>query len=252
LLETPSTTTGISAFETGFLRISHNNGMKILLVEDEIKIAEFVSEGLKQAGLHVTHATDGLIAKRIIALQKFDVMLLDVMLPHVDGFSILKELRQASDKTPVIVLSAKSDLTDRLQGFELGADDYLPKPFFMEELVARIKAVTMRGGSEASVTEVAVDQLKLDLVNRQVVWYDVTTVLSQREFMLLKYLMRSPGKIFSRKQILQNVWNIDFDPQTNLVDACIQRIKRKLMRNNDDLESPIESVRGIGYRIRVA
>ena len=226
--------------------------MKILLVEDEIKIAEFVSEGLKQAGLHVTHATDGLIAKRIIALQKFDVMLLDVMLPHVDGFSILKELRQASDKTPVIVLSAKSDLTDRLQGFELGADDYLPKPFFMEELVARIKAVTMRGGSEASVTEVAVDQLKLDLVNRQVVWYDVTTVLSQREFMLLKYLMRSPGKIFSRKQILQNVWNIDFDPQTNLVDACIQRIKRKLMRNNDDLESPIESVRGIGYRIRVA
>ncbi len=225
--------------------------MKILLVEDEIKIAEFVSEGLKQAGLHVTHAADGLIAKKIIALQKFDVMLLDVMLPHVDGFTLLEELRQGGHKTPVIVLSAKSDLNDRLQGFELGADDYLPKPFFLEELVARIKAVSIRGGSEAAVTEVVVDQLKLDLVNRQVVWHDVTAVLSQREFMLLKYLMRSPGIIFSRKQILQNVWNIGFDPQTNLVDACIQRIKRKLMRNNDDLESPLESVRGIGYRIRM-
>ncbi|MCX7262443.1 MAG: response regulator transcription factor [Burkholderiales bacterium] len=226
--------------------------MRILLVEDEIKIAEFVSEGLKQSGLDVTHASDGLMAKQVIAAQKFDVMLLDVMLPHIDGFTLLKDLRQAKDKTPVIVLSAKSDLTDRLQGFELGADDYLPKPFFLEELVARIKAVTMRGGLEPSETEVMVDQLKLDLVNRQVSWYDVTAVLSQREFMLLKFLMRSPGTIFSRKQILQSVWNIGFDPQTNLVDACIQRIKRKLMRNNEDFESPIESVRGIGYRIRVA
>ena len=226
--------------------------MRILLVEDELKIAEFVSEGLKQSGLDVTHASDGLMAKQLIAAQKFDVMLLDVMLPHVDGFTLLKDLRQAKDKTPVIVLSAKSDLTDRLQGFELGADDYLPKPFFLEELVARIKVVTMRGGLEPSETEVMVDQLKLDLVNRQVSWYDVTAVLSQREFMLLKFLMRSPGTIFSRKQILQSVWNIGFDPQTNLVDACIQRIKRKLMRNNEDFESPIESVRGIGYRIRVA
>jgi DNA-binding response OmpR family regulator len=225
--------------------------MRILLVEDELKIAEFVSEGLKQSGLDVTHASDGLMAKQLIAAQKFDVMLLDVMLPHVDGFTLLKDLRQAKDKTPVIVLSAKSDLTDRLQGFELGADDYLSKPFFLEELVARIKVVTMRGGLEPSETEVMVDQLKLDLVNRQVSWYDVTAVLSQREFMLLKFLMRSPGTIFSRKQILQSVWNIGFDPQTNLVDACIQRIKRKLMRNNDDFESPIESVRGIGYRIRV-
>jgi DNA-binding response OmpR family regulator len=225
--------------------------MKILLVEDEIKIAEFVAEGLKLAGMHVTHASDGLMAKRVMAVQKFDVMLLDVMLPHVDGFSLLKDLRQANDKTPVIVLSAKSELTDRLQGFELGADDYLPKPFFLEELVARIKAVAMRVGPESSETEVEVDHLKLDLVNRQVSWHDVTAVLSQREFMLLKYLMRSPGTIFSRKQILQSVWNIGFDPQTNLVDACIQRIKRKLMGSKDDYESPIESVRGIGYRIRV-
>jgi DNA-binding response OmpR family regulator len=229
----------------------HNVGMKILLVEDEKKIAEFVTEGLSANGFNVTHAADGLVAEEIISSQKFDVVLLDVMLPHVDGFSLLKTLRQSDVKTPVIVLSAKSELTDRLQGFELGADDYVPKPFFLEELAARIKAVTLRGTSEADIGEVVVDKLKLDVVNREVVWHDVSAVLSQREFMLLKYLMRSPGQIFSRKQILQNVWNINFDPQTNLVDACIQRIKRKLLRNTQDLDSPIESVRGIGYRIRV-
>jgi DNA-binding response OmpR family regulator len=149
------------------------------------------------------------------------------------------------------VLSAKAELSDRLQGFELGADDYVPKPFFLEELAARIKAVTVRASSEPVASEVIVDKLKLDVVNREVMWHDVRSVLSQREFVLLKYLMRSPGQIFSRKQILQNVWNINFDPQTNLVDACIQRIKRKLLRNSEDIDSPIESVRGIGYRIRV-
>jgi DNA-binding response OmpR family regulator len=173
------------------------------------------------------------------------------MLPGMDGFTFLKSLRQSSIKTPVIVLSAKAELSDRLQGFELGADDYVPKPFFLEELAARIKAVTVRVSSETVASEVIVDKLKLDVVNREVMWHDVRSVLSQREFVLLKYLMRSPGQIFSRKQILQNVWNINFDPQTNLVDACIQRIKRKLLRNSEDIDSPIESVRGIGYRIRV-
>ena len=225
--------------------------MKVLLVEDEIKIAEFVSEGLDASGFQVTHAPDGLVAQEIVASQKFDVVLLDVMLPGMDGFTFLKSLRQQSIKTPVIVLSAKSELSDRLQGFELGADDYVPKPFFLEELAARIKAVTVRVSSEPVASEVIVDKLKLDVVNREVMWHDVRAVLSQREFVLLKYLMRSPGQIFSRKQILQNVWNINFDPQTNLVDACIQRIKRKLLRNTEDIDSPIESVRGIGYRIRV-
>jgi two-component system OmpR family response regulator len=225
--------------------------MKILLVEDEIKIAEFVSEGLDASGFQVTHAPDGYVAQEIVASQKFDVVLLDVMLPGMDGFTFLKSLRQSSIKTPVIVLSAKAELSDRLQGFELGADDYVPKPFFLEELAARIKAVTVRVSSEPVASEVIVDKLKLDVVNREVMWHDVRSVLSQREFVLLKYLMRSPGQIFSRKQILQNVWNINFDPQTNLVDACIQRIKRKLLRNSEDIDSPIESVRGIGYRIRV-
>lgn len=225
--------------------------MNILLVEDELKIAEFVTDGLKANGFKVTHAADGLVAQEVISSHNFDVVLLDIMLPHVDGFSFLRKIRQSKVKTPVIVLSAKSELSDRLQGFELGADDYIPKPFFLEELAARIKAVTLRGNSDSSPSEVIVDKLKLNVVNREVLWHDVSAVLSQREFMLLKYLMRSPGQIFSRKQILQNVWNISFDPQTNLVDACIQRIKRKLLRNTEDIDSPIESVRGIGYRIRI-
>jgi DNA-binding response OmpR family regulator len=232
-------------------RLSHNGGMKILLVEDEVKIAAFVSAGLNAIGFQVTHAPNGLIAQEIVASQKFDVLLLDVMLPGIDGLTFLKTLRQSNNKIPVIVLSAKSELSDRLQGFELGADDYVPKPFFLEELAARIKAVTVRVSSEPVVSEVVVDKLKLDVVTREVIWHDIRAVLSQREFVLLKYLMRSPGQIFSRKQILENVWHINFDPQTNLVDACIQRIKRKLLRNTEDIDSPIESVRGIGYRIRV-
>lgn len=225
--------------------------MKILLVEDEVKIAEFVSEGLNANGFQVTHAPDCLIAQEIVASQKFDVLLLDVMLPGIDGLTFLKSLRQSNNKTPVIVLSAKSELCDRLQGFEFGADDYMPKPFFLEELAARIKAVTVRVSAESVMSVVVVDKLKLDVLTREVIWHDVRAVLSQREFVLLKYLMRSPGQIFSRKQILENVWHINFDPQTNLVDACIQRIKRKLLRNTEDVDSPIESVRGIGYRIRV-
>ena len=167
------------------------------------------------------------------------------MLPQVDGFDLLKTLRASGKTTPVIFLSAKSDLADRLQGFELGANDYLPKPFFVEELVARIKAMTLTKVAPNPPAEVVVNQLRLDIVNRQVAWHD------QREFVLLKYLMRSPGQIFTQKQILQSVWSINFDPQTNLVDACIQRIKRKLLRKDTDMDSPIESVRGIGYRIRI-
>jgi DNA-binding response OmpR family regulator len=225
--------------------------MKIFLVEDEINIAEFVNQGLSKVGFEVTWVADGLLAENLLQTQQFDAVVLDIMLPKVDGFNLLKNLRASGNTTPVIFLSAKADLADRLQGFELGANDYLPKPFFIEELVARIKAMTLTKVAPNPSAEVVVNQLRLDIVNRQVAWHDVSAVLSQREFVLLKYLMRSPGQIFTRKQILQNVWNINFDPQPNLVDACIQRIKRKLLRKDTDMDSPIESVRGIGYRIRI-
>jgi DNA-binding response OmpR family regulator len=225
--------------------------MKIFLVEDEVNIADFVTQGLTNADFEVTWIADGLAAQNLLRIQEFDAVVLDIMLPQVNGFDLLKTLRASGKTTPVIFLSAKSDLADRLQGFELGANDFLPKPFFVEELVARIKAITLTKVAPNPPAQVVVNQLRLDIVNRQVAWHDVSAVLSQREFVLLKYLMRSPGQIFTRKQILQNVWNINFDPQTNLVDVCIQRIKRKLLRKDTDMDSPIESVRGIGYRIRV-
>jgi len=224
--------------------------MKILLVEDEIKIAEFVLNGLAQAGYQVDHVADGLAGLQVIEQNLHDLVVLDVMLPSLNGFDLLQQLRHKGDATPVIILSAKVDLPDRLHGFEVGADDYLPKPFFVEELVARIKVVLAR---HAVVKDPMIrsPHLTLDLSTHRAQWYESSAILSQREFSLLAFLMRSPGHIYSRKQILKHVWDINFDPETNVVDVCVRRIKSKLGRQNTDNASPIESVRGVGYRLRV-
>ena len=225
--------------------------MNLLLVEDEVKIAEFMLRGLATAGFQVDHVEDGLAAEHALLANAYDLVVMDVMLPKLDGFEVIKGLRQSGNATPVIILSAKSDLSDRLHGFEIGADDYLAKPFFVEELIARIRALNKRRHSDEATFDIVVDDLRLDVVNRKVHWHDVAVVLSQREFTLLEYLMRSPGQIFTRKQILQHVWDIHFDPQTNVVDVCVQRLKRKLLRKDHGQDSPIESVRGVGYRLRV-
>lgn len=224
--------------------------MKILLVEDEPKIAEFVIYGLFSAGYQVEHVADGERGLHQARDRSHHAIILDAMLPKMDGFTVLRLLRQEAIETPVIMLSAKVDLPHRLLGFEAGADDYLPKPFFVEELVARVKAVLGRRSS-AHTQSLQIGQLSLNLVSRKAQWHDVSTALSPREFSLLEYLMQSPGQIFSRKKILTHVWQIDFDPETNVVDVCIQRIKKKLSRNDDTPAPPIESVRGVGYRIRV-
>lgn len=224
--------------------------LKILLIEDEAKIAEFVIKGLSAAGYDVTHIDDGERGLAAVRASEHDLVILDVMLPKLSGFDLLHQVRMDGVSTPVIILSAKVDLPDRLMGFEMGADDYLPKPFFVEELVARIKAVMQRKMPE-QVQQIALNHLTLDVVSHKVQWFDVTAVLSQREFSLLAFLMRSPGHIFSRQQILKHVWEINFDPETNVVDVCVRRIKRKLERGRGGHASPIESVRGVGYRLRV-
>jgi two-component system OmpR family response regulator len=224
--------------------------MKILLIEDEIKIAEFVINGLTQANYQVDHVEDGLVGLHLIQKKLHDLVVLDVMLPSLNGFDLLRQLRESGDTTPVIILSAKVDLPDRLHGFEVGADDYLPKPFFVEELVARIKLVLARH-TVAPDTLIRSPHLTLDLATHRAQWYEASAILSQREFSLLAFLMRSPGHIYSRKQILKHVWDINFDPETNVVDVCVRRIKSKLGRKNSDNASPIESVRGVGYRLRV-
>lgn len=224
--------------------------MHILLIEDEPRIADFVTQGLQAAGFSVQHATDGRSGLEAILLGGHDLVVLDVMLPGLDGFAVLDKVRQQGILTPVIMLSARGELPDRLRGFQSGADDYLPKPFFTEELIARIRAiVARRRGDSAESLHIA--GLTLNRVSRKAQWHSALVVLSQREFCLLEYLMRSPGHIFSRKQILLQVWNINFDPKTNVVDVCIQRIRKKLTDASGIQEYfPIEAIRGVGYRMR--
>lgn len=224
--------------------------LKILLIEDEVKIADFVLKGLADAGFAVTHVNDGEQGLQAILKTDHDLVVLDLMLPKLNGYDVLRQAREQGITTPVIILSAKVDLQDRLTGFDVGADDYLPKPFFVEELAARIKAVLHRN-APVQVDAIKVGHLSLDVVSHKVTWFEVTSVLSQREFNLLAFLMRSPGNIYSRQQILKHVWEINFDPETNVVDVCVRRIKRKLERGSQKVPSPIESVRGVGYRLKL-
>ncbi len=223
---------------------------QILLVEDDHKIAEFVIRSLEKSGYQVQHETDGVSGLRHIFKNNYDLVLLDVMLPKLNGLELLQQLRQDGNTTPVIILSAKVDLSDRLTGFEFGADDYMPKPFYVEELVAKIRVILARKQTNASKQTLQTIHLQLDLVSRKAQWHEVDAILSQREFSLLQYLMQTPGHIYSRQQILKNVWDINFDPETNVVDVCVQRIKRKLSRGQNDHYAPIESVRGVGYRVQ--
>jgi DNA-binding response OmpR family regulator len=225
--------------------------MRILLIEDEPKIASFVCQGLTTVGMVVEHVADGLAGFNTVTQGQHDLVVLDIMLPHMDGFELLHKARALGIATPFIVLSAKTDLPDRLQGFDLGADDYLAKPFFIEELIARIRSLLGRNASH-NEDIFSVAGITLNRLTRKADWQDQGAVLSQREFMLLDYLMRSPGYIFSRKQILQHVWNINFDPQTNVVDVCVQRIRKKLISDKNNMSVfPIESIRGVGYRINL-
>jgi DNA-binding response OmpR family regulator len=227
-----------------------DTNIRLLLVEDEIRIAEFVLPALEAAGFLVTHQRDGASGLAAILSDEHDMVVLDVMMPVMDGFEVLAKVRQAGNAIPVIILSARGELPDRLHGFESGADDYLPKPFFVEELIARSRAMMARKRGKDSV-EITVGDLTLNKLNYNVNWRGTVATLSQREFSLIECLMRSPNRIFSRQQILKSVWDINFDPETNVVDVCIQRIRKKLNRQaRDGKLLPIETIRGVGYRFR--
>jgi DNA-binding response OmpR family regulator len=225
--------------------------MKVLLVEDEQKIADFVCEGLTARGMTVQHGDNGNTGLAMACQGNFEVIVLDLMLPGRDGLSVLKALRSAGVATPVILLTARNELGDRVEGLNLGADDYLAKPFFVEELVARIHALVRRLSGERQHT-VQVGALTLDRLTRQARCMGQQIELTTREFSLLAYLMRSPGQVFARSQILEHVWGYDFDPSTNVVDVCIKRLRGKLadLSAQGDAPSLIESVRGAGYRFR--
>lgn len=223
--------------------------MKILLIEDEPKIADFVVSGLRVAGMDAHHVADGQVGLHEILTHRYDLVVLDVMLPKMNGFDVLAKVREQGHQIPIIILSAKSELPDRLTAFARGVDDFLPKPFFVEELIARIKLLVHRKHPPAT-NQLICGNLRLDVVDRRAYWHDRSAVLSQREFSLLSYLIRSPGHIYSRQQILKHVWNIDFDPETNVVDVCIRRIRRKLTGSLITDMNLIESIRGVGYRLK--
>jgi len=221
--------------------------MHVLYVEDEAKIANFVCAGLKEHGFVVDYCDNGNDGYLRAMENEYDVAVLDIMLPGKDGLSILKSVRRAGRSLPVVLLTARNELDDRLEGLNLGADDYLAKPFFVEELVARIHAVVRRiSGDRQNL--LSVGSLKLDRIRREVTCDRQLVELTTREFNLLEYLMRSPGRVFTRTQILEHVWGYDFNPNTNMVDVCIQRLRKKIERVGGS--DCIESVRGVGYCFR--
>lgn len=221
--------------------------MHVLFVEDEAKIANFVRTGLKEQGFVVDYCDNGDEGYMRAMENQYDAIVLDIMVPGKDGLAILKSLRLAGHNVPVILLTARNELDDRIAGLNLGADDYLAKPFFVEELVARIHAVVRRTSGDRQ-NLLCVGPIKLDRITREVTCDGSAVELTTREFNLLEYLMRSPGRVFTRTQILEHVWGYDFNPNTNVVDVCIQRIRKKI----DPMSglSWIESVRGVGYRFR--
>jgi DNA-binding response OmpR family regulator len=225
--------------------------LKVLLVEDEQKIADFVISGLAERGLQVTHCDNGNSGLAAACEGRFDAIVLDIMLPGRDGMSVLKALRSAGVVTPLILLTARNELGDRLDGLSLGADDYLAKPFYVEELVARILALRRRLAGDRQ-NQVQVGNLKLDRISRRAISEGQEVELTTREFSLLEYLMRSEGQIFNRRQILEQVWGYDFDPSTNVVDVCIKRLRGKLASIDPQGASLIEAVRGAGYLFKAA
>lgn len=223
--------------------------MKILLVEDDLKIASFVQKGLKEQGNVIDCVHDGDEGFDMATSESYDVILLDIMLPGRDGLSILRSLREQKNTVPIILLTARSGLDERVEGLNLGADDYLPKPFYIEELIARILAVTRRSSGE-QLSVIHQGDITLNLITREVKRDDQVLELTSREFNLLELLMRSPGRVYSRTQLLEHVWGYDFDPQTNVVDVYIRRVRRKIDPSKET--SVIESVRGVGYRFKTS
>lgn len=220
--------------------------MKILLVEDDKKLGGFVRKGLEAQGFVVDFCNDGDDGFALATTRSYDAVVLDIMLPGRDGLSILRNLRERQLNVPVILCTARSALNERLDGLNLGADDYLPKPFYIEELVARLHALIRRAsGQQKNLLQYG--HITLNLLTREVKCGAKPVELTAREFALLTYLLRSPGRTFTRAQICEHVWNYHFDPGTNLVDVYVQHLRKKL--NTAGGDPVIETVRSVGYRI---
>ena len=222
--------------------------MRILVVEDDKKIASFVSNGLKQAGFAVDHAEDGQDALMQAQMVSYDAAVVDLMLPKLDGLSLVRQLRANGARVPVLILSAKAGVDDRVRGLQAGGDDYLTKPFAFSELLARIQALIRRATQAPEPTRLAVGDLTLDLLTREVNRGAEKIDLQPREFALLEYMMRHPNRPVTKTMILEHIFDYSFDPQTNVVDVLVHRLRAKLDKN----KVMIHTIRGVGYVLRPA
>jgi len=222
--------------------------MKVLLVEDNERVAQFVLKGLVEAGHTADHAGNGPDGMQLAAGGTYDAMVVDRMLPgDIDGLSIIEALRKAGNRIPILILSALSDVDERIRGLRAGGDDYLTKPFALEELLARLDALLRRTQSDAPQTKLEVGELRMDLLARKVTRGNRGIALQPREFKLLEYLMRHADQVVTRNMLLENVWDYHFDPQTNLVDVHISKLRQKI---DAEFERPLlRTVRNAGYTL---
>jgi two-component system OmpR family response regulator len=222
--------------------------MRILLVEDDLKIASFIVKGLKAAGFAVDHATDGEDGLHMALTEPYDTAIIDVMLPKLDGLALINNMRKEKINTPVIILSAKGSIDDRVKGLQIGSDDYLTKPFAFSELLARVQALIRRASGASEPTRLVAGDLSMDLLTREVTRSGKSVELQPLEFALLEYLMRNVGKVVSKTMIMEHVWDYNFDPQTNVVEARICRLRDKIDKGFP--EKLIQTVRGVGYVLK--
>ncbi len=223
--------------------------MQILIVEDDLRIAKFIINGFKQAGYVVDHAADGEDGLHMAVTKTYDVAVIDIMLPKLDGLSLIENLRLRNIQTPVIILSAKQSVENRVKGLQSGSDDYLTKPFAFAELLARVQALIRRGASTVQITRLSVGDLELDLFRREFTRAGRMIELRPREFTLLEYLMRNAGRVVSKTMILEQVWDYHFDPQTNVVDVLVCRLRNKV--DKGFREKTIHTIRGVGYVLKI-
>ena len=222
--------------------------MRILLVEDDAKIASFIVKGLKAAGYAVDHARDGEEGLHLALSEPYDTAIIDIMLPKLDGLALIERMRSAKLRTPVIILSAKGSIDDRVKGLQTGGDDYITKPFAFSELLARVQALMRRAGGLAEPTGLIAGDLSMNLLTREVTRGAKKIELQPIEFSLLEYLMRNAGQVVSKTMIMEHVWNYNFDPQTNVVEARICRLRDKIDRDFE--QKLIHTVRGVGYVLK--
>ena len=222
--------------------------MRVLVVEDDKKIAEFVMSGLKQAGFVVDHAADGEEGLHLALHESYDAAVIDIMLPGFDGLSLIEEMRRKTINTPVLILSAKRTVDDRVKGLQSGGDDYLTKPFAFSEMLARVQALIRRSTGSSGTTFLKAGELSIDLLSRKVVREGTEIELQPKEFALLEYFMRNSGRVLSKTLILEHIYDYNFDPQTNVVDVLVCRLRNKIDKDFDT--KLIHTIRGVGYVLK--